>query len=189
VVGSGKRGVVLGHQNQSYLCSWFPFADQLAAAGYTVLALDFRGFGSSSAWDADKPKSLDLDMLAGAAFLRSQGVTTIVLGGASMGGAAAIIAAATKPTGVVGVFSVSAPSIFGSLNALTAARGVRVPSLFIAAVNDSEFATAAQQLHDAVPAKTGTVKMVPGSAHGTLLVDSDPAVPAAILTFVQARLK
>jgi pimeloyl-ACP methyl ester carboxylesterase len=189
VVGSGKRGVVLGHQNQSYLCSWFPFADELAAAGYTVLALDFRGFGSSSAWAADKPKTLQLDMLAGATFLRSQGVTAMVLGGASMGGTAAIVAAGTKPPGVVGVFSVSAPGMFDVMDALVAAKALRVPSLFLAAVNDGEYATAAQQLHDAVPSGTGTLQLVTGSAHGTQLVGSDPVVPAAIKKYVLARLR
>src|SRR5687768_14814894 len=46
--GSGERGVVLAHGARFEKQSWSKQAQELAAAGFQVLAIDFRGYGESS---------------------------------------------------------------------------------------------------------------------------------------------
>lgn len=187
LIGDGPRGIVLGHQNLAELCSWFPFADELGLR-YSVLALDFRGFGSSEAAPEGHETDLPLDVIAGIRYLQAHGARRIAVGGASMGGTAAVVAAADHPAGVVGVFTVSAPTIFESMNALVAARELRAPGLFIAATDD-DVATGAQLLHDVAPVGSAELLIVPGSAHGTLLVDLDPQVGQAIRRFLARVLR
>src|SRR5262245_56917991 len=45
--GVGDRGVVLAHGGRFNKESWQKQAQQLANAGYRVLAIDFRGYGDS----------------------------------------------------------------------------------------------------------------------------------------------
>ena len=45
VLGSGPRGVVLAHASDGSFCEWLPYARDLAAAGYRVLAYDSRSGG------------------------------------------------------------------------------------------------------------------------------------------------
>lgn len=45
--GSGKVGVVLGHQYPSDLCDWWFYASHLAGSGFNVVAIDFRCYGES----------------------------------------------------------------------------------------------------------------------------------------------
>ncbi|MFD0597814.1 alpha/beta fold hydrolase [Catellatospora coxensis] len=89
LLGSGRTGIVLAHQNGGDVCQWAPYASELAAQGYRVLAFDFGGFGVSTAGDADNPQQVT----AAAAALRADGATGIVLIGASMGGTAVLAAA------------------------------------------------------------------------------------------------
>src|SRR5512140_1965208 len=66
VYGAGARGVVLAHGGRFTKESWKPQAQQLAAAGFRVLAVDFRGFGQSHGpGDADMYQApMYLDVLA-----------------------------------------------------------------------------------------------------------------------------
>src|SRR5437762_2991375 len=51
VYGEGERAVVLAHGGRFNKESWAKQAQTLAAAGFRVLALDFRGYGKSKgAW-------------------------------------------------------------------------------------------------------------------------------------------
>ena len=45
--GTGPVAVVLAHDDDGNLCTWVPFATQLAQHGYTAIAFDFRGYGES----------------------------------------------------------------------------------------------------------------------------------------------
>jgi pimeloyl-ACP methyl ester carboxylesterase len=87
-LGSGSKGVVLGHQNGGTVCQWIFEAREWAGQGYHVLVFDFGGFGASGG----SSTGLVQDMTAATAFLRANGATSIVLIGGSMGGSAAIAA-------------------------------------------------------------------------------------------------
>jgi pimeloyl-ACP methyl ester carboxylesterase len=85
---------VLAHGGRFSKESWEPQARALAAAGFCVLAIDFRGYGQSRGPGQADPLSapLYLDVLAGVRYLRGTGAETVSVVGGSMGGAAAAAA-------------------------------------------------------------------------------------------------
>lgn len=88
--GSGDRGVVLAHGGRFNKESWEKQARTLAAAGFRVLAIDFRGYGQSRDPGQSDPLSapLHLDVLAAVRYLRRAGAKTVSVVGGSMGGTA-----------------------------------------------------------------------------------------------------
>lgn len=89
--GNGERAVVLAHGGRFNKESWAPQARQLAAAGFRVLAIDFRGYGKSHGpGDSDVLSApLKLDVLAAVSYLKANGAKGVSLVGGSMGGSAA----------------------------------------------------------------------------------------------------
>ena len=96
VYGSGPRAVVLAPGGQFDKASWAPQARALAAVGFRVLALDFRGRGESRVGRAG-PDSLQADVLGAVHYLRGTGAARVALVGASLRGWAVAEAAATAP--------------------------------------------------------------------------------------------
>ncbi len=100
VYGAGDRGVILAHGGRFNKESWMPQARTLAAAGFKVLAFDFRGYGQSRGpGDVDPLAApLRLDVLAAVRYLRGAGATSVSVVGGSMGaGAAADASIEAKP--------------------------------------------------------------------------------------------
>ena len=92
IYGVGDRAVVLAHGGQFNKESWNKQARALAAVGFRVLALDFRGYGKSQGPAHSDPLSdppYYLDVLAAVRYLRKTGAKTVSVVGGSMGGAAA----------------------------------------------------------------------------------------------------
>src|SRR5260370_40042762 len=90
VYGTADRGVVLAHGGRFNKESWAKQATVIAAAGFRVVAIDFRGYGKSRGpgqSDIFTPP-LHLDILAAARYLRSAGTRSISLVGGSLGGGA-----------------------------------------------------------------------------------------------------
>lgn len=98
--GEGERAVVLAHGGRFNKESWKKQAGTLAAVGFRVLALDFRGYGKSKGPGDTAPMDapLHLDVLAAVRYLRANGAKTVSIVGGSMGGGAAGDASiASKP--------------------------------------------------------------------------------------------
>lgn len=83
--------------------SWAKQAQVLAAAGFRVIAIDFRGFGESrESGQADSDTAPHpLDVLAAVKYLRKAGVRTVSLVGGSFGGVAAARAMADLKPGEI----------------------------------------------------------------------------------------
>jgi pimeloyl-ACP methyl ester carboxylesterase len=180
VLGQGRTGVVLGHQAGSDLCEWLPQARRLAKQGHQVLAFDFGPYAN-----------IGKDMVAAAAELRRRGADRLVLVGSSMGGTAAIEAAAEITPPVAGVVSLSGPEEYQGADAATAAPKLRVPVLFIAAADDPPFADAAHALYKTVPGRNKKLVVLEGGGHGTSLVefgDHAPRVRKLLDQFLAATL-
>jgi pimeloyl-ACP methyl ester carboxylesterase len=126
LLGTGGTGIVLAPQRREDSCSFVQYAQVLAGRGYRVLAFDFTGEGGSSA--ATAAATLSSDVVAAVEYLRSQGVTRVVLLGTSRGGTAAVVAAAATPP-IAGVVSVSGPALFSGEDARAAAAKARAPAL------------------------------------------------------------
>ncbi|MDA8346076.1 MAG: alpha/beta fold hydrolase [Thermaerobacter sp.] len=90
--GGGHRIVVMLHGMRYDQSSWHPFAAELATTGLAPLTLDFRGYGTSSA--RKQPGSDAGDVASVVARLRADGASEVSLLGGSMGGGAALEAAA-----------------------------------------------------------------------------------------------
>jgi pimeloyl-ACP methyl ester carboxylesterase len=168
VFGTGRTGLVFAHQSRANRCQWAAYAIESAKAGYRTMTFDFPGSGES-------PAGVDNDaaVIAAAAYLRAQGVQTVVLIGASMGGNAVLAAAARIDPPVAGVISLSAPALFQGIDAVAAVHGLAVPVLYAACQNDPGYPEDASKLYAATPGNhPRALLVVPGcSSHGVQLVD------------------
>lgn len=184
--GSGTTAVVLVHQRRGTLCQWAPYAKRLARLGYTVFALDLRGNGDSDSRPYPANQRYGGDVAAAVKLVRRLGAQKVFLVGASLGGSAAISAAANTRPLVDGVVSVSgAADLADAINAVT---HVRVPSLFVAGADDTDFANDARRLYAASSAKDKTLEVLPGAyEHGTELVAAQSRVRSLIENFVRTR--
>lgn len=184
MIGKGSSGVALAHGDDANLCSWLRHARTLAAAGYRVLVLDLRRYGSSGS-----PRSVpnlhrfDLDVIAATRELRRRGARTVVLAGASLGGTAVLAAAATIAPPVQGVISLSAPEVWVRVHAIRAVQRMSVPVLFVAAESDVQYAEEARALYAASASPDKRLLILPGGAHGVDLLRG-PAAAGFRATFV-----
>jgi pimeloyl-ACP methyl ester carboxylesterase len=168
--GDGPVGVVLGHSIDGDQSEWWNFAEMLAENGYVALSIDFRGYcpregagcsGEGSTGDAWQ------DVLAGGAFLREHGVQRVVVMGSSMGGTAAVVAAAQRAPGLAGVVTLSAPTECCGLVADRAlVEGIHVPGLFIAGRFDAEAPMEARALAKWIGSR-GEFLILASGEHGT----------------------
>jgi pimeloyl-ACP methyl ester carboxylesterase len=94
----------------------------------------------------------------------------VVLVGSSVGGTAALVAAASLRPPVAGVVSVSGAAVVLGLDARPAMPRLRVPALFMAARGDEGFASAARGLYGAAGARDKRLVVLSSAAHGTNLL-------------------
>ena len=184
VVGSGRTGLVLGHQLGSDLCEWLPQARSFARRGYRVLVFDFAGFGDSQPGPDSR---VDNDVIAATAELRRRGADQVVLVGSSMGGTAVLSAATRIRPPVAGVVSLSGASGFGGVDATAAMARLRVPVLFVVGADDQHFTEQARVMYRAARVRDKRLLVVGGGGHGTSLVeysDDAPRVLATVRRFI-----
>ena len=184
VFGSGTRGVVLAHMYPTDQSSWYATAAELAADGFLVLTFDFRGYGTSTG--TKQIDRIDEDLRAAVTEIRMLGAEKLGLVGASMGGTAALIVAATEP--VDAVATLSAPVEFEGLSAREAVARVKPPKLFIAAEGDVG-AQGARDLYRAAP-EPREMELFPGAAHGTDMLSGPGSekVKARLFSFLVQHL-
>jgi alpha/beta superfamily hydrolase len=183
LAGDSGPGIAFGHMYPADQRSWSAFAGEMAAAGFRTLTFDFRGYGESGG--AKDVAAIDRDMEGAYRLLVGRKIRPIYLVGASMGGTAALIVAARVP--VAGVATLSAPLAFKGLDASAVLSSVTGRKLLLAAADDTPAADAVKQLA-VKAADPKSVQVVPGSAHGTELLEGPPgaAVKAALRAFLTA---
>ncbi len=188
VTGSGPTGVILAHMFGGSQADWQPLTGDLVASGYTVLTFDFRGFGQSAG--PRDLKTLDLDIAAAADYLKSHGITRVICIGASMGGTAC--AKAASGVGAAGLVLISSPLVMETPLEVKeeTLKNLSIPKLFIAAEDDSPYASEVQQMYD-WSADPRQIEIVSGNAHGTnLLVGTNAeTVKTLILDFLMKILE
>ena len=163
-----RRLVVLLHAYPGDQRDWFEFARELHQRGISVLTLDFRGYGGSEG-DQDGARA-DRDARAAVRFARERGYELVVVVGASMGGSAAIVAAASEP--VDGLVALSAPERFRGMDAGHAVIEGRYPLLIVAARGDTSAEHAAAVFEERRRDDGRHVLLVEVRAHGTALLTS-----------------
>jgi dienelactone hydrolase len=202
-LGEGAHGVVLLPQRSADMCGWGLAVSRMVEAGLHVLAVDLRCVGYS-ACDNDSDDQLDnthdfaADAAAAIAELKRAGATKVVVMGASLGAASAVVAGGRfvdQVSGVVGlsVFKVGFNASGSASTAVTtpenAAPHITAPMLLVVATDDGSCITpgTAQELIDkgAASAK-GRVIVRDGSAHGWDLLRS-PDIEAEVLAFLKTN--
>jgi pimeloyl-ACP methyl ester carboxylesterase len=171
--GQGTRAVVLAHGGRFKKESWQEQAQDLAAAGFRVLAIDFRGFGCSTGQDqADFDKApFEKDVIAAVRYLKAHGAQSVSVVGGSFGGAAAGDASIKSPPGEIDriVFLGAAPNL--------SAEKLKSRSLFIVAREDTSGSSGARlpgirAQYERAPQPKELI-VLDGSAHAQFLFQTD----------------
>jgi dienelactone hydrolase len=173
----GAPGVVLGHINFGSKEDWAAFAEAASEFGFSVLAIDSRGYGGST---GERNSNLDLDLAAGVDYLTQMGAPSVAIIGASMNGTATVVVGSQVE--VAGIATLSAPGQFGDLDAVAAAPGVTEPALIVVAEADEPYASTAPLLAEGTG---GELVIFSGSAHGTgLFDDHGPELTTMLIEFL-----
>ena len=154
--------VILSHMRPNDQTAWYPFARELADAGYAALTFDFRGYGESQ--ESKDDSKLDDDLSAALRYMRERGKKQVFLVGASMGGTASLIVAGQEA--IEGVISISAPSEFQGHDARKAIAEIDAPLLLIASEDDTMARISLLELEDAAGGGAES-EMYMGDEHGT----------------------
>jgi pimeloyl-ACP methyl ester carboxylesterase len=162
--GQGDHGVVLAHGAVFDKGSWAPIAEELSNQGFTVLAIDFRGYGKSTS--GKERKALHKDLLAAVRYLRSGGIPLVSLIGASMGGGAAAQAAVEAKAGEIDRLILLSPVPIKSPENMTAGK-----ILFIASKEEGNMATVKKQ-YERSP-KPKSLYLLDGDAHAQHIFKTD----------------
>ena len=188
VYGEGNRAVVLAHGGQFHKESWKKQAIVLKAAGFRVLAIDFRGYGQSRGPGQSDPLSAPLyfDVLAAVLYLRKTGAKTVSVVGGSMGGGAAGDASIHSEPGEIDrlVFLGASPN--------GPAEKLKTRSLFIVARDDASEdgprLPGIRAQYEKAPEPKQLI-IVDGSAHAQFLFQTDQGekVMREILLFLSAK--
>lgn len=178
VLGTGSRGVTLGHARGWGLKSCLPLAERLAAEGYQVILWEFRDTLPSASSAAGMEQRWDLDVLAAAQVLRERGVTEIVAMGASYGGTATAVAAAQIPE-LAGAVILSSPAYDMDIDAIGAMESITAPAFFAVSKEDWQNAPGVYQehveaLYEACGSERKEIHIMEGKAHGTDMVTIPP---------------
>src|SRR5262249_13418723 len=153
----------LANESDLDLCSWLPFARTLAKQGFRVLLFDYAG---------GPP---DDEVTAAANALRRLGATRIVLGGASEGAKAVILAAAAHPKLAAAVVALAPERYLQGVDVEPAAAKLRMPTLVAVSRDDPYSAGDAPDVERHVGSARKRLVTVPGSAHGVAVLQGAAA--------------
>jgi dienelactone hydrolase len=174
-------GIVLLHMLGRSHADWDSVAEDLADAGFAVLAVDFR-----SAQDS----SLLMDVRAGKAFLRERSEVApgrIGIAGASIGANVALLDAADDP-GVASVALLSPGIDYRGLRTEAAMKKYAArPALLVASTKDPYAWRSIRHLSMIGPG-TREVRLTDVVAHGTVLLSRDPALIGAVVDWFRRTL-
>jgi esterase/lipase len=188
VYGTGDRGIVLAHGGRFNKESWAKQAETLAAAGFQVLALDFRGYGKSRGPGESDPMNapLHLDVLATVRYLRDNGAKSVSIVGGSMGGGAAGDASIASQPGEIDRLVLLGAAPNGPADKLRSA------TLYIVARDDANSDGPRlpwiRKQYEKSPQPKELI-VLDGSAHAQLLFQTDQGerVMREILRFLSAK--
>lgn len=189
--GKGTTAVVLGHQSEGDLCEWLPYARRLAAQGYFVFPIDFRGYGFSQRRSGAAANRLAADLAAATQAMRKLGKRKVFLVGASMGGIASLVAGANIQPPVDGVVSISAPGRFHGMDAVATAPRLRVPVLYLATVGDDnagyDFSKDAEAMYAKTASADKRLQILPGDLHGIALMSGSTRAQSLVEAFLEGH--
>ncbi len=164
--GKGNHAVILAHGAVFNKESWHRIATTLSKEGYSVLALDFRGYGKSV--PGSQGQALYLDVLAAIKYIRSNGAKSVSVIGASMGGGAVARAATEAEEGDLDSVILLSPVPIQTPERMKAGK-----FLFIASRDEPLLPKVKEQYKRAPEPKT--LKLLEGSAHAQHIFKTNQA--------------
>jgi uncharacterized protein len=97
-----RARVVYFHGNGGNLSNWAPILAAIVRRGYSVFAVDYRGYGLSTGSPTERGLYRDVDAVVARAWTETDAKAPLVYWGRSLGGAMAAYAATVrKPDGVI----------------------------------------------------------------------------------------
>ena len=188
--------VILLHMLTRSRDDWQSFADRLADAGISALAIDFRGHGQSTRGPAGPDGEPDLarmtlDVQAGRAYLASHpdlvAVTHIGIAGASIGANVAILEAASDPA--IKSLALLSPGLnYRALRAEAAMQKYSPrPVLFVAATNDPYATRSVKQL-STLGGGLREIKTLENAGHGTTMLVRYPDLARLLVDWFERTL-
>ena len=183
VLGTGAVGVIFAHQTDGGMCQWIITAREFSAKGYRAMVFDFAGHRLA---EKTTSPTTTADVVSAAAYLKTVGVTGVVLIGASFGGGAVVTAAATPGLPVVAVVSLSGTNTMRTTEpAVDASARLKAPLLCAAGKRDSggDYARDAEKMCPANGPGPRQLLLLDGGEHGVRLY-AKAEVKAAVADFV-----
>lgn len=184
--GPSRGAVILLHQRGGQASDWDALSRALQQAGFLALAIDQRGAGRSTSGPgptgADAPWNTSDDIAAAIAYLKGKGPCG--LAGASYGANNALIYAAAHPQQVKALVLLSPGANYHGLDALTPASSCRTPTLILHDKDDTIADDGPQAIAQRLPGKDHILKVLPGSSHGTALLNSN-TIPQIVAFYKQ----
>lgn len=163
-----ERIAIYLHEYREDQSSWWTYARQSRNPAISSLTVDFRGHGDSQG-EADDIAGMLLDVDAAISYAREAGYDHILLVGAGMGGALAIVAAAGHPE--ISVIGLSVPSKFDVLAALTVAPLLKDRLALVASRDDLSAAYSLEEFQQAMDLEPAHVAIYPGRTHGVEMLE------------------
>lgn len=182
VFGEGNVGVVLAHMGDGDQTQWWGMAGTLADEGYRVLTYNRRGScpgGDAGCSDDGDDSRGWRDLVASVEFLRGEGSSQVVIGGASQGAMEALYVGEEGLAQVDGVIWVAGGNLYKGVDLLRGVRNVREPKLFLAGEFDGSLGDFSAELHRMASPPKELVLLDTGE-HGTdILAWEEPDVTDA----------
>jgi fermentation-respiration switch protein FrsA (DUF1100 family) len=99
---AARARIVYFHGNGGNLSNWSPILSAIVRRGYSVLAVDYRGYGLSTGRPTERGLYRDVEAVVARAWTQPESQVPLVYWGRSLGGAMAAYAATVrKPDGVI----------------------------------------------------------------------------------------
>lgn len=158
--GAGSVGVVFIHQSDGDLCQWDAYARKLAQRGYRTISMSYVSPYLDEVQAADKE-------------IRAAGAKSVVLMGASMGGAIAIAAAAEMSPTPSAVVDLSSPESYGDGDAIGTVGRLAMPLFFGVGQDDTPFNDDVANLYRHATSSSHRQLVVDRgfAGHGVMLLD------------------
>lgn len=163
-----ERLAIYLHEFREDQSSWWEYARQSRNPAISSLTLDLRGHGESEGeWDDIPGMLMDID--AAISWAREAGYRSILLVGAGMGGAVAMVAAAGHDD--IAVLGLSVPSEFDVLTPLAVAPHLQDRLALAASRDDLSAAHSLSEFLEVVDLPEERVRLNPGRTHGVKMLD------------------
>lgn len=163
-----QRLAIYLHEFREDQSSWWPYAKRDRSRPISAMTIDFRGHGTSPG-DLEDVEGMVEDVEATIRFARERGFRQIMLVGAGMGAAVALVAAVEVPD--VTVVGFSTPADFDQLDVVSVAELIADRMQLFATRDDVSAADSLHRFRALSNVDTRQARLYPGRSHGVALLE------------------